>query len=152
MDVIKLYEQHKNMVYRLALSYTKSRPDAEDVTQQAFIRLIEHRDNIKPGKEKAWLASVTVNLCRDLLRSSWRRRTEPLSEELFFQQPDQSEVFWAVMALNEGERAAVYLYYYEGYSTLEIAKILGISKTAVTTRLDRARKHLKGKLEEIQYG
>ena len=152
MDVITLYEQHKNMVYRLALSYTRSRPDAEDVTQQAFIRLMENQGNIKPGKERAWLASVTVNLCRDLLRSAWRRRTEPLSEELFFEQPEQSEVFWAVMALGENERAAVYLYYYEGYSTLEIASILGISKTAVTTRLDRARKHLKGKLEEVQYG
>ena len=152
MDVITLYEQHKNMVYRLALSYTRSRPDAEDVTQQAFIRLMENQGNIKPGKERAWLASVTVNLCRDLLRSAWRRRTEPLSEELFFEQPEQSEVFWAVMALGENERAAVYLYYYEGYSTLEIASILGVSKTAVTTRLDRARKHLRGKLEEVQYG
>lgn len=140
------------MVYRLALSYTKSRPDAEDVVQQAFIRLLENDGKIRPGKEKAWLASVTVNLCKDLLRSAWRRKTEPLSEELFFETPDHSEVFWAVMALGENERAAVYLYYYEGYSTQEVAKILGVTKTAVTTRLDRARKHLKIRLEGAQYG
>ncbi len=152
MDVLALYEQHKNMVYRLALSYTKSRPDAEDVVQQAFIRLLENDGKIRPGREKAWLAAVTVNLCKDLLRSAWRRKTEPLSEELFFDTPDHSEVFWAVMALGESERAAVYLYYYEGYSTQEIARILGISRTAVTTRLDRARKHLKIRLEGAQYG
>lgn len=152
MDVIALYNTHKNMVYHLALSYTKSRQDAEDITQQAFIRLLENQDKINPGKEKFWLATVTVNLCKNLLRSAWRSKTEPLSEELFFEHPEQSEIFWAVMALNETERAVVLLYYYEGYSTRETAKILGISNTAVTTRLNRARKHLKGKLEEVQYG
>lgn len=149
MDVMALYAQHKNMVYRLALSYLKSRPDAEDVTQQAFLRLLEHQREISPGKERSWLASVTVNLCRDVLRSASRRRTESLSEELVFQDGRQSEVFRAVMELGEQERAAVYLYHYEGYDTREIAQILKISRTAVTTRLCRAKQHLKEKLEEV---
>ena len=148
MDVMALYTQHRNMVYRLALSYLKSRPDAEDVTQQVFLRLLEHQREITPGKERSWLAAVTANLCRNILCSASRRRTEPLSEELVFQDEDQSEVFWAVMELSEQERVAVYLYYYEGYDTREIAKILKISRTAVTTRLSRARQHLKEKLEE----
>ena len=149
MDVMDLYTQHKNMVYRLALSYLKSRADAEDVTQQVFLRLLEYRRKIAPGKERSWLAAVTANLCRDTLRSAVRRLAEPLSEELFFQDKEQGEVFWAVMELGEQERAAVYLYYYEGYDTREIAQILKISRTAVTTRLSRARQHLKEKLEEI---
>ena len=149
MDVMALYAQHKNMVYRLALSYLKSRPDAEDVTQQAFLRLLEHQREISPGKERSWLASVTVNLCRDVLRSASRRRTESLSEELVFQDGRQSEVFRAVMELGEQERAAVDLYHYEGYDTREIAQILKISRTAVTTRLCRAKQHLKEKLEEV---
>ena len=149
MDVMALYTEHKNMVYRLALSYLKSRADAEDVTQQVFLRLLEYQRKITPGKERSWLAAVTANLCRDTLRSTVRRFTEPLSEELVFQDEDQSEVFRAVMELGEQERAAVYLYYYEGYDTREIAQILKISQTAVTTRLSRARKHLKEKLEEI---
>lgn len=152
MDIEAFYNEHKSMVYRLALSYTKCRQDAEDVMQQSFIRYLENREKVKPGKERAWLATVTVNLCKTLLASSWRKKTEPLSEELFFERPDQSEVFWAVMALGASERAAVYLHYYEGYSTGEIAKILDISVTAVTTRLNRARKHLKEKLEDIQNG
>lgn len=149
MDVMDLYAQHKNMVYRLALSYLKSCPDAEDVTQQAFLRLLEHQREISPGKERSWLASVTVNLCRDILRSASRQRTESLSEELVFQDERQSEVFRAVMELGEQERAAVYLYHYEGYDTREIAQILKISRTAVTTRLCRAKQHLKEKLEEV---
>ena len=149
MDVMALYTEHKNMVYRLALSYLKSRADAEDVTQQVFLKLLEHQRNITPGKERSWLAAVTANLCRDSLRSTVRRLTEPLSEELIFQDEGQSEVFRAVMELGEQERAAVYLYYYEGYDTREIAQILKISRTAVTTRLSRARQHLKEKLEEI---
>lgn len=152
MDVMALYEAHKNMVYRLALSFLKSVPDAEDATQQVFLKLIQRQDKIAPGKEKPWLAAVTANLCRDILRSAARRRTEPLSETLPLEDDEHREVFRAVMQLSENERAAVYLYYYEGYDTQEIARILDISRTAVTTRLDRARQHLKGKLEEMQYG
>ena len=152
LDVLALYEAHKNMVYRLALSFLRSVPDAEDAVQQVFLRLIEHQGSITPGKERSWLAAVTANLCRDMLRSAERRRTEPLSDQLPIRDEDQREVFWAVMELGENERAAVYLYYYEGYNTAEIARILGISRTAVTTRLDRARRHLKGKSEEVQHG
>lgn len=144
---MSLYCQHKNMVYRLALSYTKSTADAEDICQSVFLRLMERGAEIRPGKEKAWLATVTVNLCRDLLRSARRRREEPLTDELSFETPEQAGIFDAVMALGESERAAVYLHYFEGYSTAETARILGITQTAVTTRLGRARKHLRSRLE-----
>ncbi len=152
MDVLALYDAHKNMVYRLALSFLKSMPDAEDATQQVFLRLLEYRGRIVPGKERSWLAAVTANLCRDMLRSAARRRTEPLTEDLVFDTPPEGDIFQSVMELPAGERAAVYLYYYEGYSTAETAQILGVSRTAVTTRLDRARQHLRGKLEEVRYG
>ena len=152
MDVMALYDAHKNMVYRLALSFLKSVPDAEDAVQQVFLRLIEYRGRVAPGKERSWLAAVTANYCRDQLRSAARRRTEPLTEDIVFDAPAENEVFQAVMALSDTERAAVYLYYYEGYSTQETARILGVSQTAVTTRLDRARQHLRGKLEEVRYG
>lgn len=152
MDVLALYDAHKNMVYRLALSFLKSVPDAEDATQQVFLRLIEYRGRIIPGKERQWLAAVTANLCRDMLRAASRRRTEPLTEDLVFDTPPEREIFQSVMELSAGERAAVYLYYYEGYSTAETAQILGLSQTAVTSRLDRARQHLRGKLEEVRYG
>lgn len=109
---------------------------------------MEQEGKIARGKERSWLAAVTANLCRDILRSAFRQRTEPLREEIVFRDKEQSEIFRAVMDLGESERVAVYLYYYEGYSSREIARILEISRTAVTTRLSRARQHLKEKLRE----
>ncbi|MCD8116006.1 MAG: RNA polymerase sigma factor [Oscillospiraceae bacterium] len=146
--ILELYEAHKQMVYRLALSYTKSPQDAEDVCQTAFLRLLEHRGEITPRKERQWLATVTANLCKSLLRSAWRRKTEPLDGlELPFDAPEENEVFQAVMSLKEEKRAVIYLYYYEGYSTAEVGQILGLKRSTVSTRLDRARKRLKTKLE-----
>ena len=146
---MKLYEQHKGMVYRLALSYLKSPEDAEDVCQTVFLRLIEHREKIRTGREKAWLAAVTANLCRDMLRSAQRRKTEALSDEQPVLWREPSPILEAIMELGEKERAAVYLYYYEGYSVKETAGILGLSVTAVTTRLSRAREHLRSRLEGL---
>lgn len=148
MDVLSLYERHKDMVYRLALSYTGSRADAEDICQAVFLRLIEKGETIRPGGEKSWLTAVTVNLCRDLFRSAWRRRTEPLSETLPFETPEQTELFDAVMELDVNERAAVYLHYYEGYKIAEIARILGLTPSAVKSRMGRARRHLRNRLED----
>ena len=152
MDVLALYDAHKNMVYRLALSYLKSVPDAEDAVQQVFLKLLEHRDAVAPGKERSWLAAVTANLCRDMLRAAARRQAEPLPADMPAAPPGDSGLYEAVTALPETERAAVYLYYYEGYDTRETARILGISQTAVTTRLSRARQRLKLRLEDEQYG
>ena len=59
-----LYERYKNNVYRLALSYTGHRQDAEDVTQTVFVKLIRHMDRLQPGKEQSWLLTVTANECR----------------------------------------------------------------------------------------
>ncbi len=151
MDVLSLYEEHKNMVYRLALSYLKSRADAEDICQTAFMKLLEHQHTITPGKEKSWLASVTVNLCKNLLKSAAVRQSEPLNEDISFEPRDPIWVVQAVMDLSPTERAAVYLHYFEGYSTAETARILGTSQTAVTTRLGRAHKHLRNRLEAEQY-
>lgn len=151
MDTLTLYETHKQMVFRLALSYTKSIPDAEDICQAAFLKLIERRSTITPGKEKAWLATVTANLCRDLLRARKAHPTETLEERFPFESPEESELFHAVMALGEKERAAVYLHYYEGYTSAEIGRILGVSRSAITTRLAQARKHLRKSLEAMYH-
>ncbi len=146
--MIQLYEEHKRSVYRLALSYLRSAAEAEDVSQTVFLRLLEKQPRLTPGKEKAWLCTVTANLCRDRLRALRRRPTEPLTPDIPFEDRAQGELVAAVMALGEKERSVVHLYYYEGYSTAEIAAILGIQPSAVTTRLARARTHLKKYWEE----
>lgn len=105
------------------------------------------QDGITPGKEKAWLMQVTANQCRSLLRSVWRKRTEPfeeevLKEEIMFEQPFLHEVWECISKLKPKYRVVVYLFYYEGYVTKEIAEILHISNTAVTTRLSRTRQYV----------
>ena len=149
MDILKVYEQQKNAVFRLALTYLHSVSDAEDVCHDAFMKLIEHQNQILSGKERAWLATVTSNLCKNRLRLAKRRQEEPLTEDLPLPAPEDTGVYEAVMSLPVGERTVVYLYYYEGYATAEIATIQEISRTAVTTRLERARKHLKNRLEVV---
>lgn len=149
---LELYDKYYNMVYRLALSCTKSRPDAEDVVQTVFLKLVDTRHPPAPGKEKAWLAQVAVNASRDVLRSFWRQRAEPLDESIPFDRPEEGELFSAVMALPAKYRAAVHLHYYEGYTLEEIAGILHISPSAVSMRLHRARKLLWNSLKEDGYG
>lgn len=152
-DVMELFHLYKDDVYRLAVSYTHSVQDAEDVCQTVFLKLME-QSGIAPGKEKAWLMQVTANQCRSLLRSVWRKRTEPLdeaAEEIAFEQPAMQGVWECIRKLTPKYRIVVYLFYYEGYAVKEIADILHISGTAVTTRLSRARQILEKELEEEVY-
>ena len=146
-NVTELFRQYRDDVYRLAVSYTRSPQEAEDVCQTVFLKLLE-ATGITPGKEKAWLMQVTANECRSLLRSHWWKRTAPMDESLHLEAPQPSGVLRAVMTLPPKYRVAVYLHYYEGFSTGEIAKMLHISQSAVTTRLSRARAMLKDLIGE----
>ncbi len=152
-DVMELFHLYKDDVYRLAVSYTHSVHDAEDVCQTVFLKLME-QSGITPGKEKAWLLQVTANQCRSLLRSVWRKRTEPLdeeAEEILSEQPVLQGIWESIRKLKPKYRIVVYLFYYEGYTVKEIADILHISGTAVTTRLSRARQVLEAELREEVY-
>lgn len=113
-----------------------------------FLKLMEQR-KVQPGKEKAWLMQVTANECRSLLRSSWWKRTVPLDETIPAPARQEREVFHSVMTLAPKYRVVVYLFYYEGFSTDEIARMLKITRSAVTTRLTRARRTLKDELKEV---
>lgn len=144
---LELFRLYKDDIYRFALSYTHSREDAEDICQTVFEQLLTH-PSIQPGKEKAWLMRTCANRCKNLLRSHWWSRTAPLEDAHGVPEQEQHPVQEAVMALKPEYRAVVYLYYYEGYATGEIASLLGISQSAVSTRLMRARQQLKQELED----
>lgn len=146
-NITELFRCYRDDVYRLAVSYTRSPQEAEDVCQTVFLKLLEGQ-NISPGKEKAWLMQVTANQCRSLLRSHWWKRTAPLDESLTVAAPEGGDVLRAVLGLAPKYRVVVYLHYYEGYATGEIAKMLKISQSAVTTRLSRARAALKEQIGE----
>ncbi len=153
-NIDALFTTYQDSVFRLALSYTRSVPDAEDICQTVFLKLL-HAPQLEAGKEKAWLMQVTANESRNLLRSFWRRNVgsldELLEDTLPLRTSKDSELFTQVMALETKYRVVLYLYYYEGFSTAEIARLTHLSKTAVTTRLQRARNKLKTNLEGAGY-
>lgn len=148
-NVMELFQRYRDDVYRLALSYARLVQEAEDVAQTVFLKLME-QESLTPGKEKAWLMQVTANQCRSLLRSSWWKTTAPLDESLAcpFETEEQIDLFQAVMELPPKYRVTVYLHYFEGYSTGEIAQLLKLTRSAVTTRLQRSRQLLRDKLKE----
>lgn len=146
-QIIELYDKHYNTVYRVALSYTHSVPDAEDVTQGVFLKLLEKHPNIKPAKERAWLIRVTVNKCKDLHKSCWKQNCDLLSDkdntavQCLSQQ--ESYLFHALGKLPDKYRIVVHLHYYEGYTIKEIARILKTSTSAISMRMHRSREMLK---------
>lgn len=147
-NIESLFMRYKDDVYRLALSYTKSVQEAEDVCQTVFVKLMEQK-HIQPEKERAWLMQVTANRCKNLLRSSWWKQTAALEDALPSEEPGYPEIRGIVMDLPPKYRVVVYLHYYEELSTGEMARLLHISQSAVTTRLSRARKLLKEQLQEV---
>lgn len=136
-------------VYRLAFSYVHNREEAEDLCQDAFLKLLCYRGTFEaPENCKAWLIRVTVNLAKNLLRSGRITRRAEQDENLPAPDGESRELLEAVRSLPSSYRAVVHLHYYEGYSAKEIARITGTTVTAVTTRLARARKKLKTMLSE----
>lgn len=144
--VQKLFEKYKDMVYRLALSYLGNPEDAQDISQEVFLRLLRWNGRIRSGAERAWLTKVTVNCCKDLLSSRVPTREVEETDAVYF--PETSDLKEAVMALPGDYRVVVFLHYYEDYSTREISDLLKVSQSVVTTRLHRARQRLKYLLQE----
>lgn len=142
------YDAYGGTVYRLAMVYLRRHADAEDVTQEVFFRLL-YRAPAFAGEDhkKRWLLQVTANLCRDQLRSFWRKRVTELEDALPAAAPEEQEALHAVLDLPEQYRLPIHLYYYEGYSVAEVAEILKLGQSAVKMRLKRGRELLKIELE-----
>lgn len=141
-EVNRAVEQYADTVRRICLVHLKNYADTEDIFQTVFVKYLLHTAPFaSPEHERAWIIRVTINACKDLLRSVFRRRT--LSLEEVAEQPapadEQRAVLQAVQALPAAYRDVVYLHYYEGYTAPEIAGILGKNVNTVYTRLTRAR-------------
>lgn len=138
---------HGGAVYRLALCRTQSVPDAEDVYQDVFLRLLGQTaaPEWEAERLKAWLLRTALNRCADLHRLHLRRPVVPLEEATEIAQLEEGavELWEAVARLPEKLRMPVHLHYAEGYSTEEIAALLGVPAATVRTRLRRARLKLK---------
>ena len=146
VEIAKLYDAYAQDVFRLALSYLYNSQDAEDVCHSVFLTLVEKDITLYPGSEKAWLLKCAANACKDQLKSLWKQNREELKDNMVFEDAHDREIWAVVGTLPPKYRAVVHLYYYEGYSQEEIAKILGITRTAVQTRMQRARTMLEKEL------
>ena len=138
--------RHQDMVYRIALHWFGVPQDAEDAVQEVFLRLYTEKKPFDgPEHLRRWLIRVTVNVCKDALKSPWRKRTCGLDACMEVPAPEAEDgsVLAAVNQLPAHYRAVIYLFYYEGYDAREIGQILGIPTATVHTRLARGRAKLK---------
>ncbi len=141
------FKQYTDTVYRVALHNTANFSDAEDVTQEVFIKLLETNKAFRDSEHlKAWLIRVTINLCRDKMKKSSR---ETLVENIFPYKTgeEKTDVLEAVKALPEKYRNTIYLHYYEGYTAKEIGKILDAKENTVLSWLSRGRDALRKELD-----
>lgn len=145
-------ERHLDMVYRVALNWFRSPADAEDAAQTTMLKLWQTDTEFADDEHlRRWLVRVTLNVCKDMARSPWRRHTVSLEElpEPAFSDEERRTVYREVMALPGKYRVPLYLYYYEGYSVSEIGELLRLNVSTVQTRLARARGKLKLSLTEV---
>ena len=148
IQIEEAYDAYGAAVYRLAMTYLGRHADAEDVTQEVFLKLFSKSPDFRDSEHsKRWLLRVTANLCRDQLRSP-RYNAVALEDDYSISDPELFGVADAILRLPETYKAAIHLHYYEGYSVAEAARILRLSTSAVKMRLKRGRELLKLELEE----
>ena len=143
-------ERYADTVKRLCMVHLKNTADTEDIFQTVFLKYALSSAEFESREhEKAWFIRVTINACKDLLKSFFRSRTVSLDElaELPAElDEDKRYVLEAVLSLPDKYREVVYLHYYEDYSAPEIGRILGKNVNSVYTLLNRARQQLREKL------
>lgn len=151
-----IYIKYRDRVFAVGFNYFRNSMDADDVVQETFLKLLRSNKDFESEEHlRNWIMKVAVNECKRVTLSSWFKRRESLedyTDKLIFEEAGDRDLFDKVMRLPKNYRQVTHLFYYEGYSVKEIAGILGIRETTVTTRLSRARKklkdHLKGEWED----
>ena len=148
-EITEIYNRQVDTVYRICFSFMKDAHDTEDMVQETFLRLISGGIAfVSEEHERAWLIVTASNLCKDTLKKWWRKTADIDDPGLNLKQPpfEVDHVLAAIMELPADQKTAVYMYYYEGYSTSDIAAFSHCSDATIRSRLARARKVLKKKL------
>lgn len=149
-EVNRAIERYSDTIQRLCMIHLKNRADTEDIFQTVFLKyalssvVFENDEH-----EKAWFIRVTINACKDLLKSFFRTRMVSLEEILELPAalpPDNRDILEAVLSLPQKYREVIYLHYYEDYTAPEISCILGKNVNTIYTLLTRSRQMLREKL------
>ena len=153
-EVASLYRRHVDMVYQICLMLMKNVPDAEDAVQTVFRKMMEYDRPFRDHEhEKAWLIVTARNECKNQLKHWWRtrRESEEVLNTLAWEQPEDGALWETILRLPEKYRLVLYLHYYQGYTALETAEILGRNPSTVRGWLVQARGKLKELLEAESY-
>ena len=149
-EVNRVIEEYADTVKRVCFLYLKNHTDTEDIFQKVFLKYaLSSAVFENPEHEKAWFIRVSINECKDLLKSFFKRRTVPLEafkEQMHTENNEHLEVMEAVLKLPPKYRNVIYLHYYEGYTAPQIGEILSKNVNTVYTLLTRARDLLRKEL------
>ena len=147
----ELIDRYGDLVYRLACTRVQTKADADDVFQNVFLLYFQKNPTFETEDHRRnWLINVTLKFCKKLHSSTWRRRVTLLEEFPQLQtdlNTENIDLLQAVLSLPADYRTAVWLYYYEGFSTKEIAAMTKQKESTVRSRLKRGREKLKGALQ-----
>jgi len=150
-EVNRAIDRYSDTIRRICIVHLKNYADTEDIFQTVFLKYVLSSVSFQSEEhEKAWFIRVTINACKDLLKSFFRSHTVPL-EEMMEQPaespPDYQEVLEAVLSLPQKYRDVVYLHYFEDYTAPQISRILGKNVNTIYTLLTRSKQMLREKLE-----
>lgn len=149
----KIYDAYMQDVYRLCFSYMKNKMDTEDAVQETFCRLYQAMDKIdEENYVKGWLLVTAGNVCKNMLKHWWRKNRSWQEEEVSPQCEDEYEIEMLELVFNlpVKYKSVVYLYFYEGYNSVQIAKLLNKPESTIRTYLQKAKKLLKQELEDVR--
>lgn len=150
-EYTRIFNLFKNDVYRLAFSYTKNYFETDDIVQSVFIKLYKNFDKFEDDIcIKKWLTRVTINECKTLFLSAWKRKIFSITdkeENVAIDKQKDSNLIDSLFQLPKKYRIVLFLFYYEDYKIKEIAEILNVKEATIKTRLSRARSLLKDMLE-----
>jgi RNA polymerase sigma factor (sigma-70 family) len=143
------YNLYGDMLFRVCMVYLGNKEDVEEAMQEAFIKLIYNCPKFNNKEhEKAWFIKITINICKDMLRSLWHKRVVKMNKiEIYYDSPSDIYIMEEILKLPTKYKGVIHLYYFEGYSITEISEILKITESAVKMRLKRGRDILKIELE-----
>ena len=149
-EVSRAIDRYGDTIRRLCMIHLKNYADTEDIFQTVFLKYALRTDEFESDEhERAWFIRVTINACKDLLKSFFRSRTvslDQLLEQPAALTPNHREVLEAVLSLPQKYKDVVYLHYYEDYTAPQIADLLGKNVNTIYTLLTRSRQLLKDKL------
>lgn len=144
----EVIQREKDLVYRLAFSQCHQKDQAGDIFQNVMYRYLKRKPTFESLEhEKAWFIRVTLNCSKTSLKSFWNNRVEEIDEQAYIFEKKEIDLTPYLNKLPKKYNAVLYLFYYEGYSTKEMAELLHIKENNVRVLLNRARNQLRKEIE-----